>query len=841
MGVGRAIYCRDEPPDPYAPVRSRRLSTVWHGTGLVATLWLVWRQNRIAMGVMLAVGVLLAAEFRSSWVEVSQWPPPSAVRIVTWSSFLATLGLAGGVLSLAGEGVSQNQRLWADLRLPARRMALLKLAVWAAVVVVAAVPGRSWLVALRTHVTYQAPEYWSDRVSWIDALALFQGLFIGWFTAHLVRKPLPALVVALLFGLPASAVWLPSLMANDFAPWTALVPAVLLLLTSCSLAWPWACEQLTTRTARLRLGLGVSAVLVSVIGILGYRVWSIPDIKSNVATAAGRLPQPIVRGDSTVAADAQEWITLRSYDGSVLVQADDGSGQGVLIRPVDQWFGQVDPRLNFQQLLASNNITDLPEWRRRVADGPGDPGGSPDADSTDEQGIDAADPGIGGGGMGSGEAAADYPSLDEIFSLNVSGRILRWDQLPAGEFSAMRHATDGSGYPVLQPAVQFADWLLLRDLQIVDSGKSKLAIEHLAGTFALLRAIRAQTSGGGLSKAVESERIALAILDRWLGRHANNNADPALLVRAAEILARHERECPSAQAVILGDWFRDTEFPHKVYDNWGRELVTSEIDDLLWIAPWELARRERITKLAVDGWSEALQLSYLDQLRISKIEQLGRPWIAPAALKATPAQAERLRKQIALFGMRVVRQIPSVGTLHDLGHASFLSQANLRGTRIVVAAVRFHLENGRYPKQLDELVPEFLPSLPLDPYTGESFELDTGIAVVPGYRFMGGGSSLVVIDPDGEPEPTIVWSAGTTAAVLPAKSVKRPEPADLQIVLAVNQGARALHWPTFQIARIDEPLEGFRGLEKLGYPLPPWRDESNPTQPLAPADTSEKQ
>ena len=47
--------------------------------------------------------------------------------------------------------------------------------------------------------------------------------------------------------------------------------------------------------------------------------------------------------------------------------------------------------------------------------------------------------------------------------------------------------------------------------------------------------------------------------------------------------------------------------------------------------------------------------------------------------------------------------------------------AAVRGTRILAGLARYRLANGGYPKELASLVPGYLPELPLDPYSGESF------------------------------------------------------------------------------------------------------------------------
>ena len=47
--------------------------------------------------------------------------------------------------------------------------------------------------------------------------------------------------------------------------------------------------------------------------------------------------------------------------------------------------------------------------------------------------------------------------------------------------------------------------------------------------------------------------------------------------------------------------------------------------------------------------------------------------------------------------------------------------ARVRGTRLVVALERFHRLYGKYPKDLQSLVPDVLKELPSDPFSASTF------------------------------------------------------------------------------------------------------------------------
>lgn len=82
------------------------------------------------------------------------------------------------------------------------------------------------------------------------------------------------------------------------------------------------------------------------------------------------------------------------------------------------------------------------------------------------------------------------------------------------------------------------------------------------------------------------------------------------------------------------------------------------------------------------------------------------------------------------------------------------------GARLAVALARCRLAHGAYPEKLDELVPEFLPELPLDPFTGNPFA----------YRADGESARVYSLGPLGldngggttaqDDEGTILWPLG---------------------------------------------------------------------------------
>ena len=93
--------------------------------------------------------------------------------------------------------------------------------------------------------------------------------------------------------------------------------------------------------------------------------------------------------------------------------------------------------------------------------------------------------------------------------------------------------------------------------------------------------------------------------------------------------------------------------------------------------------------------------------------------------------------------------------------------AELEGLRVHIAVQRYKLERGVLPDSLDQVVPEFLPEVPVGPYTGQPL----------GYSTDGTGYVVYSFGPDGDDDngaqrldldtnegDIITWPAGKTYA-----------------------------------------------------------------------------
>ena len=80
------------------------------------------------------------------------------------------------------------------------------------------------------------------------------------------------------------------------------------------------------------------------------------------------------------------------------------------------------------------------------------------------------------------------------------------------------------------------------------------------------------------------------------------------------------------------------------------------------------------------------------------------------------------------LGKHAVRN--NLGELNTFINTHFKANTTLAATKIIIACQLFQRANGCKPQTLDELVPDFLPSVPLDPYDGNPFRYTPNEGVI---------------------------------------------------------------------------------------------------------------
>jgi hypothetical protein len=109
------------------------------------------------------------------------------------------------------------------------------------------------------------------------------------------------------------------------------------------------------------------------------------------------------------------------------------------------------------------------------------------------------------------------------------------------------------------------------------------------------------------------------------------------------------------------------------------------------------------------------------------------PWEQPIPW-TTVDLALRAARDESLPNRRLLLTITLHPDLHKVGEAARRDAALLGCVQAALAAERFRLAHKRWPKDLPELVPALLPTLPVDPYSGKHLRYevrDGGVLIYP--------------------------------------------------------------------------------------------------------------
>jgi hypothetical protein len=241
----------------------------------------------------------------------------------------------------------------------------------------------------------------------------------------------------------------------------------------------------------------------------------------------------------------------------------------------------------------------------------------------------------------------------------------------------------------------------------------------------------------------------------------------AEVARAEAILVERTIELPAGE---LRDWLLANLSPGQQWDTlwaalWG-DLVTT---------PWERARATRVNR-SYAAW--AIQAASLEPW-----QALSPPWQA-----ASPER--RVAYDLASTPLISFLE-PNLGA-YQLGDAR--NEVARRALVLVLTVRAWQLRHdGKFPDRLEDLVPEELPSLPVDPFSGRGFGY---ITQAQSARF----------DPSSPPETRLLYSVGpdrrddrgAEAQVLPAPPfAPSPGAGGIDIVFPIP--------PVGQDAVVDKP------------------------------------
>jgi ABC-type transport system involved in multi-copper enzyme maturation permease subunit len=333
--------------------------------------------------------------------------------------------------------------------------------------------------------------------------------------------------------------------------------------------------------------------------------------------------------------------------------------------------------------------------------------------------------------------------LDKIYAGEWAGMLKEAADMPPGMVEDMRNLTNSSRQPVTGNSRMITIALAVRGLQRQAAGDDETFVENLRSGLGLSLAMRHRAPIGDVYHGRISEVLLLKALDRWL-EHLHGRPD--LLHQALDVLS-HYADAPKDDEQ---DLMQDLVIMNMVNDPlpWLRWCLTFSVDSrrddqtvqmetqwiaTAWLVPWEHERQQRI--LRVLFWGDDEQ-----------------------------------RKELGPF-----KTGPLWSYIPNRGKSNSLTNVALERAAILKLALRWHqADSGKPAETLDELVPKYLPSLPIDPFDPEGkplrYRLSRGEEIEWPRKNMPSGGSIS--PPDATPKDV---APGTEILVWP------PPPPQVQI------------------------------------------------------------
>jgi hypothetical protein len=664
-----------------------------------AVLWLAWRQGRGVFVVLLLAGLALA-------VIVPVTTP------FAWPMAGALFGVVAGLMAFGPDQNGSAYRMFGDRRFPLGGIWRTKVLLPIAVVGVAI-----GLLALNLLARYVVDAMNSanarDAVHrdfiWLRSglnlatlvLGPLYGFACGQFFGLVYRKTAVAAVLALVTSLAAVLFWLPSIALGGLHAWQWLAPPIMLLVASRAAMRPW----VTGRIGNLRpvAGLVVACLLAAaaLAGGVAYRAIELP------GPAAPFDPEASVRkltptGDHRVRQAIAEFAAHLSE-----VEAKLGPPMGDAPPLPGAVGGQAPPAVGFPP---------------RGAPGTGVPGGG----DVGPAGL-VADPQEPPKDWNTSAIEAienGWPERDEVLRrwLDELARGEWWETLKSAVGRRVGAPPDPHGFDVaaVESARRMGLMLAARSLQLQKRGDYDAALEPLELALTLTANLQLFANGHQLSVALIVQSEALSVLGDW----ANGvGARPSLLRRALSAVQANDcGRTPLTTAV-------DVEFVRALrpYDGMKNDFERTLVQ-FATAVPWEADRDRRFFEAVREGYMRYAALDFRTAAAAfgsrpgQNDANLGQAvlwrWVGPSG---TIAQTDETGRSLVEYINRSpwlndapIVYVPELSVWYYV-------QTQLQGSILRLALMLYQCDHGRLPDSLDALVPDYLKTLPADPYTGEPF------------------------------------------------------------------------------------------------------------------------
>jgi hypothetical protein len=277
---------------------------------------------------------------------------------------------------------------------------------------------------------------------------------------------------------------------------------------------------------------------------------------------------------------------------------------------------------------------------------------------------------------------------------------------------------------------QAARLLAVRALQLQARGDAAAGLDHLLWALALSRNLRHLATQATYQEGQAVEAIALQGLDRWLER-LGPQAD--LLQRALEELNQHEEETPGASEPVKAEYLilrgRLDQPAAGLFYNSGYSataLLERDLVSLTLLTPWERERAVRFLDALVSSRLKDVLTPYWQLPLQARLENRIAAPVALAALaglfvpdgKDRPFHSGSWERLLADSHL-LMRLFPiSFQTRHE---QQAFALCRVRAARLKLALAFYQVQERKPAPSLAHLVPRYMETMPLDPFSGQLF------------------------------------------------------------------------------------------------------------------------
>jgi ABC-type transport system involved in multi-copper enzyme maturation permease subunit len=626
-----------------------------------AIAWLTWQQSRVVRWVVVGAGLALA-------ISVPMIAPH------LWPAFGLLLGVIAGAGTFGADQAGSACRFLGDRRVPPGRLWLVKhlVRIGPLAVVVAAYFLIGWMRILAiqwdlTSVMRSAGD--AERIETLlrdfnPNLVLIGPVFgyaLGQCFGLICRKEAVAAVLAILTASGVWFLWFPSLVIGGVFVWQWILPPLLLIAVTRPAIWPWATGRLATW--RPVIGLGSAVVVAVTLSLAGvaYRVIEAPlrTAPFDVAAFEATLPKP---------------------------------EQNEAGREITQAILQFQKALNQADADFGQNVWEPNDTRPKFIG----------------QAGDAVRDGVWPANSGKFDRW-----LDTILADRWLEQIRTAVQLPLGranlsETYSLYHQR------LLYGAGSVGTLIEARALRRITRGEIEPALEDIALVLDLSRQLESNANSEQYLYAANWEKSALDLLPKWGAAAADR---PDLLRRAIDMLRLHEERRPPISNVVKLEYLKAAE---------PRTNQPANVEEALYLlslhTPWEEIRTNAILNTWFAGVLRTAEMGYPEAL--TRIGQAVPPvtnptwwmladWVPPSN---DPAAARREARNFADLMRTSKWWNANVGVGPHLFGADARARVYLRAAQYQLALILYQTRFGKTAENVQALVPDFLPSLPADPF-----------------------------------------------------------------------------------------------------------------------------